>query len=113
VGVVSERDLGGRRGASLIRDRRVSEVMTSPAVTASPTTTLRRAANLMRGRSIGCLPVVEAGRLRGIVTVSDILEEVGRGSERPVQVGKRWTLRHRGTGRKRGAKGREERSPIH
>jgi CBS domain-containing protein len=37
----------------------------------------------MRGRSIGCVPVVDRDRLVGIVTVSDLLEVLGRGIERP------------------------------
>jgi CBS domain-containing protein len=69
--------------------------MTAPAVTADPTTTVRQAANIMRGRSIGCLVVVKAGRAVGIVTVSDLLELMGRGVDRPVAETKRWTLRHR------------------
>jgi CBS domain-containing protein len=47
-----------------------------------PRTPVRRAANLLRGRSIGCLPVVDSGQLIGIVTISDVLELVGRGARR-------------------------------
>jgi CBS domain-containing protein len=70
--------------------------MTSQIVFAKPTTTLRQAANQLRGRSIGCLPILDNGKLVGIVTVSDLLELVGRGIERVVPRSKRWTLRHRG-----------------
>jgi CBS domain-containing protein len=35
----------------------------------------------MRGRWIGCLPVINRGRLAGIVTVTDLLELPGRGAE--------------------------------
>ena len=80
VGVLSERDCGGRRGAALGRDRTVEQMMSSPAVTVAPDASVRRAANMMRGRSIGCLVVVEDGRATGIVTVSDLLEFVGRHS---------------------------------
>jgi len=84
LGVVSDRDLGGRRGAALRRGKTVADVMTTAPVTARPETTLRQAANLMRGRSVGCLPVVgEDGRLQGIVTITDILDVVGRGSFKP------------------------------
>jgi CBS domain-containing protein len=55
----------------------------------------------MRGRTIGSLPVVEKGRLAGIVTVTDLLDLIGRGVERPVEKGKRWTLKHRGMGTRR------------
>jgi predicted transcriptional regulator len=95
VGVLSDRDAGGRRGASVRTSSAVADLMTSPAVTIEPAMTVRRAANLMRGRSIGCLVVVKSGRAIGIVTVSDLLELVGRGIDRGVATNKRWTLNHR------------------
>ena len=54
----------------------------------------------MRGRSIGCLVVADAGRVRGIVTVSDLLELVSRGLDRHAVTTKRWTLKHRAPHRK-------------
>lgn len=97
AGIVSSGDM---RALDPRRDRRVEEIMTAPAVTATPGMTLRKAANLLRGRSIGCLPVVEDGSLLGIVTTSDLLERIGRGAERPVSRGKRWILKDRGPRRK-------------
>lgn len=95
VGVVSERDLGGAKLPA--RDGTVADVMTRHLVTASPETTIKQAANLFRGRSIGCLPVVDdAGRPVGIVTTTDLLELIGRGVEKPVEQSTRWTLRRRG-----------------
>ena len=101
VGILSDRDGGGRRGASLRRNRTVEELMTPHVVTVEPTTTVRKAANLMRGRSIGCVVVTDRGRVVGIVTVADLLEILGRGGDRPVTVAKRWTLKHRAPHRKR------------
>jgi acetoin utilization protein AcuB len=77
VGVVSQRDLGGPRGA--VPPGRVEEVMSRHVVTVEPTATLRRAANLLRGHLVGCLPVVDDDRLVGIVTISDVLDLLGRG----------------------------------
>ncbi len=82
VGVLSERDLGGRRGDGARAGRLVSDLMNPHVVTARPDTTIRQAANLLRGRSVGCLPVFEGPRLVGIVTVTDMLELLGRGTER-------------------------------
>jgi acetoin utilization protein AcuB len=90
VGMVSERDINGAPGPT------VADVMRSPVVTADAHATLREAANLMRGRAVGSLPVTLRGKPAGIVTIADLLELVGRGAERPVVRGKRWTLRHRG-----------------
>jgi CBS domain-containing protein len=83
VGVVSERDLGGRNGERIRKNRAVRDLMTPEVASAVPETTLRQAANLMRGRLIGCLPVVEQGRVVGIVTATDVLDELGRGFARP------------------------------
>lgn len=82
VGVISDRDLGGRGGAD-VRRLAVRELMTPKAASAAPGTTLRQAANLMGSRQIGCLPVVECGRVVGIVTATDVLDELGRGAMRP------------------------------
>jgi acetoin utilization protein AcuB len=101
VGVLSDRDAGGRRGSSVRQGRTVADLMTEPAVTVTPDTTVRKAANLMRGRSIGCLVVERAGRAVGIVTVSDLLDLLGRGADRGVERVERWTLRHRAPHRKR------------
>lgn len=83
LGVLSERDLGGRNGAAVRRGQRVKDLMTPEVASASPGTTLRQAANLMRGRMIGSLPVVDDARIVGIVTATDVLDELGRGSTRP------------------------------
>jgi CBS domain-containing protein len=95
VGVVSDRDLSGA-GAR----RMVDEVMARRVVTASSRDTVRSAANRMRGRTIGCLPVIDRGRLVGIVTVSDLLQLIGRGADRPAP-GERAALFHRVPHRKR------------
>jgi CBS domain-containing protein len=95
IGVLSDRDAGGQRGRALRAGRTVSELMTEPVITVPRTTPVKRAANLMRGHSIGCLVVTDAGRVVGITTVSDLLELVGRGLDRPVETAKRWTLKHR------------------
>lgn len=77
VGVVSARDLA-RSGRRPGQPRRllVSEYMTPRVVTADPHTSVHRAANLMRGHSIGCLIVVDKGEPVGIVTLSDLLQQV-------------------------------------
>lgn len=103
VGVVSERDLGGPRGSALREGRTTADLMTPQVVSAEPETTVRKAANLLRGHTVGCLPVFDGQKLAGIVTVSDLLELLGRGAERPVATSKRWTLKHRG-GRRRSVK---------
>lgn len=81
-GVISERDLGGLNRADIRKGRMVQDLMTPRVVSAESKMTLRQAANLMRERLIGCLPVLEGGRLVGIVTASEVLDELGRNSTR-------------------------------
>jgi CBS domain-containing protein len=88
VGVLSERDLGGSDGAERRRGRLVRELMSRPVVSATPATTLRRAAGLMRTGPIGALPVLDDGRLVGIVTATDVLDELGRTSPGPRRSGR-------------------------
>lgn len=111
VGVLSDRDVSGM--GSLRQVETVEEVMTSPAVTCSPQQTLRQAANLLRGRTMGCLPVLDDGKLVGIVTTTDLLEMIGAGAERPAPKTRRWILKDRGPRRRPAAgRGRTVRIPA-
>jgi CBS domain-containing protein len=98
AGVLSDRDLSSI-GANLRADSSVRDLMTTLVVTAAPTATVRKIANMMRGRTIGCVPVVDGKRLVGIVTVSDLLELLGRGIDRPTKPPRR-ALNHRAPHRK-------------
>lgn len=73
VGLVSERDLGGPHGDTVCAGREVKDLMIRDIITASPDTTVQEAAAMLRGYSIGCLPILEGDHLVGIVTVSDLL----------------------------------------
>lgn len=83
VGIISERDLGGPDGRGARKDRTVADLMVHDPVTATPNLTVRQAANLMRGRTIGSLLMVERGHVVGIVTATDLLDQLGRGATRP------------------------------
>jgi len=93
AGVISDRDLGGRGGTPLRRGKTVADLMTAQAATATPDMTLRKAASLMSGRLIGCLPVVEEDRVVGVVTATDVLDELARGSSRPAVRAQRQSMR--------------------
>jgi CBS domain-containing protein len=51
----------------------IRDVMTANPATLSPDDTLQNAARLMRDEDTGAIPVVEAGRLVGMVTDRDIV----------------------------------------
>ena len=80
VGVLSARDLRRftRRGGSK-QPLVVGDVMTPQVVTVAAGTSVHRAANVMRGRSVGCLVVTDGGRVVGIVTTADLLDQLGQG----------------------------------
>ena len=52
---------------------KVRELMTTEPITVEPDTTLGEVATLMKQEDCGSIPVVEAGRLVGIVTDRDIV----------------------------------------
>jgi acetoin utilization protein AcuB len=72
VGVVTDRDL--RAHAGYLERTRVNGVMTEQVRTVSPATTLEEAAQTCLEFQIGGLPVVENGRLVGIITASDVMK---------------------------------------
>jgi len=83
TGIVSERDLGGPKLPKGLGKWTVADLMTSPVITVTTRTPIKRAAALMKGRSIGSLVVTSAnGKLAGIVTVSDLLDLLARKPER-------------------------------
>jgi CBS domain-containing protein len=72
VGIVSERDL--RPHSGYLERTKVDAAMTYSALTVTPTETARRAAQMLIERKFNALPVVENGRLVGIVSRTDLLQ---------------------------------------
>ena len=75
VGLVTDRDLAVRalgRGHDP-RTTTLADVMTTPVLTLSPADGQSDAIRLMRERNIRRIPLVEAQRLVGIVTLDDLL----------------------------------------
>lgn len=95
LGILSERDLGGRSGASVRRGSTVDVLMTRDVVSVPEGESIQRVANVMRGRSIGCLLVTQRRKIVGIITVSDLLERLGRGGTHPARTISRPPLHHR------------------
>ena len=83
VGVLSDTDAGGPHGEAVRARAAVRDLMDSHFACVTRADTVRKAANLMRGHKTGCLPVVERGRLLGVVTIGNLLEILGHGIERP------------------------------
>jgi CBS domain-containing protein len=76
AGIVSERDVIYclREHGSDALDLPVERAMSSPAITADLATDVLEALGLMTQRRIRHLPVVEAGQIRGIVSIGDLVK---------------------------------------
>jgi acetoin utilization protein AcuB len=71
VGIVTDRDM--REHAGYLDRTEVRRAMSQDPISVSPATTVEAAAQLLLKQKIGGLPVVENGRLVGVITTSDIL----------------------------------------
>lgn len=99
-GVVSQRDLfhggllkalgyGTRAKEHALDSLLVKEAMKTEPITTTPDASLQSAACLMAEHKIGCLPVLEAGRVVGILTEGDfVLLAAGQKSGAPGAVAK-------------------------
>ena len=74
LGIVTERDFLKRviAGAKDVVNTKVKEIMTTPLVVVEPSTDLEEAVKLMFQKKIKKLAVVDANKLVGIVTLTDI-----------------------------------------
>jgi CBS domain-containing protein len=87
VGLLSERDLMGaaanrifglkqKNRSALLKNVPIKEVMKKRVLTMGPDTPIKEAARMMAEKKIGCVPVLSAGILVGLVTTTDILRYV-------------------------------------
>jgi acetoin utilization protein AcuB len=91
VGVVTDRDLRHRLFEprvmkeigtvsvdQILKTVPVKDIMSAPVVTVGPQDELETAARVMREDKVGSLPVVENGRVVGIITETDLLRQIVR-----------------------------------
>jgi acetoin utilization protein AcuB len=94
VGWVTDTDLRGVFIASMIEELTIGDVMIADPITISSTEALEQAALLISEHKIGGMPVLEDGKLVGVITVVDILKAfidimgvLGSSSRLDVQLG--------------------------
>jgi CBS domain-containing protein len=78
AGIVSERDYARKvilRGRSS-SDTPVRDIMTSPVLTVSPETSVEQCMQLVTDKRVRHLPVLEAGRVIGMVSIGDLVKAV-------------------------------------
>jgi len=72
VGIVTDRDI--RQYVGFLDKTEASKAMSQALITVTPSTDIREAARVLRERKIGALPVLEDGKLAGVITTADVLE---------------------------------------
>lgn len=76
VGIFSEKDYARKvmlKGRSS-RDTNIGEIMTSDVITVTPVTTIDECMRIMIGKFIRHLPVMEEGKLVGIISIGDVVK---------------------------------------
>lgn len=75
VGVISERDVvrGMAQHGCKLAERRVRDLMTREVVYCDPTTTMAEAEKLMYQKHVRHLPVVDAGKVVGLLSIRDVM----------------------------------------
>jgi acetoin utilization protein AcuB len=72
IGIITDRDI--QQHVGLLDRTEVKVAMSKNPMTVMPATTVEASAQLLLKQKIGGLPVVEQGRLVGIITTSDIMQ---------------------------------------
>ena len=84
VGILTERDLMGaaainifglkqKSKSALLKNALIKDMMKTRVMTVTPDTPIKDIAHLMADKKIGCVPVVSAGAVVGLITTTDIL----------------------------------------
>ena len=87
AGIVSERDYARKvilRGRSS-SDTPVRDIMTFPVLTVSPDTSVDQCMQLVTDKRVRHLPVIDAGRVIGMVSIGDLVKAVIAEQQQQIQ----------------------------
>lgn len=74
IGIITEKDLvAGMLVFGHKKDEKVRKIMSTPVVSVSPDISVIKAANIMIEKRIHKLPVLEKGKLVGLISASDLI----------------------------------------
>ncbi len=90
VGVVTDRDIRSfllpddlpervKERIDLLKVRRVGDIMTPNPITVGPDASLERASEILRRKKFGGLPVLENGKLVGVISARDVMSGLHEG----------------------------------
>ena len=87
VGVLSERDY--TRKIALLgknsKEVKVADIMTANVITVGPDTRTRDCMNLMSQKRIRHLPVVHAGKVVGMISIRDLMDDIIADHEQTIE----------------------------
>lgn len=82
-GILTERDLlrAGAEDPRKLMQAQVRDLMTRQVITAPPTVELNEIMDIMAERRIRHLPIAEAGELRGMISIGDVVNALRKSTE--------------------------------
>ncbi|GMU82391.1 MAG: CBS domain-containing protein [Phycisphaerales bacterium] len=87
VGIITERDVLNRVVARQLAPghTRVGDVMTTPVAVCAPSSSRADCRAVMKEKRIRHLPVVDDGRLVGIISIGDLIEDEGAEAQETIE----------------------------
>lgn len=73
VGIISKSDLFSKQTGQPYKEKRVSDLMTKDVISVASDVTIKEVLDIMAVKSVNHIPVVENGKVIGIITRDDVI----------------------------------------